>query len=264
MLKNLTKYDFLWTHRVIVWYMLAALVCGVFSRITGKLYNDSEGASMALLVLDKIASVLLIVMCIALFMNVLLRLMARFVNTLYKDQSYFTHTLPARRETVFDAKAISGAAAVVLSLAVIALALYIGGGSEIWESVRLAMNGQKTYMALMACVTVLQMVSLLYAAYFGFILGYRFNTGKAARAVVFSLLIYFALQNIIMAVIFAVGLLDKDIGAFFLKNDGTLSETVLIASVQKIVAAGAAFYLVADVVLYLLGRKALAKGVNVD
>ena len=264
MLKKLIKYDFLWTHRVTVWYMLGCLLCGVLCLITGTLLNRSADPPLALLAADKIASVLLIVSCIALFMMVLLRLLARFVNTVYKDQSYFTHTLPTTRETVFDAKAISGAAAVALALAAICLAILIGSGGAALETLQQTLSDQPAYAVLTACLVALEMLCLLFSAYFGFVIGYRFNTGKTPRAVLFTVLIYMAAQNLNLIGLFVIGLFDKDVGAFFTQAMSGMDAAGMNVSVEKLLAVTAVFYLILDAVLYLLGRRALGKGVNVD
>ena len=265
MLKKLTKYDFNWVNRVIVWYMLAALFFGVFARVTGKLFNDAGGnASMALLVLDKIASGLLIASCAALFINAFLRLMARFVTALYKDQSYLTHTLPAKRGSVFDAKAVSGAVTLVLSLAVIACSVLIGGGEAIFSQMKEALSGNAFSVAVMAGLLAAETVCMLFSAYLGFVLGYRSNHTKAVYGVLFTLAVYAGVQTVILLVVFGCGFIDADIGDFFRKALAAADMPDVGTVVKKICTVSFALYVAADAVLWALGRKALKKGVNVD
>lgn len=264
MLKKLTKYDFHWSFRVVVWFMLAAAVCAVFARITGSLYNGAENATMALLVLDKLASALLFAACAALYLIAFLRTAARFVTALYKDESYLTHTLPVRRGTVFDAKAVSGAAMLLLSLVVIALALLVGAGGSVVTQLKEYVAKDALTAVLMTALFAAELLCMLFAVYLGCVLGYRFNTKKGLYAVLFSLAVYFGVQTVLSTVLFGSSFLDADIGDFFRKALLAADPSAIGTAVTKLSAISLGLYVAADAVLWILGRKALEKGVNVD
>ena len=263
MLKKLLKYDFVWIERVIAWYTLAACAIGCFRLATDRIYNEGNSA-VFWLIMDKIAVSLLIVGCITLFLIAFLRTMARFVRTLYKDQSYFTHTLPVDRKTVFGAKALCGAAVMTLALLGIALSVLIGGGRAMWDMIKETLKTHPGAFVLMGVTLVLEGITLLFAAYLGHVLGYRRNKGKAAYSVLFSLLIYYAVQNMLLISLLILSLVDPDIGAVFRNNAMEFTPETMGATVTKVLAVASAGYAAAAVGLFFLGRAAFEKGVNVD
>ena len=262
MLKKLLRYDFVWIEKVVAWYTLAACALGCFALIMHRVYNEGNSA-VFWLVMDKIAASLLIAGCISLFLNAFLRTMARFVNTLYKDQSYFTHTLPVSRKTVFGAKALGGALVMALALLGIALSVLIGG-SGMWDMLKESLKAQTGAVVLMCVTFVLEGVTLLFAAYLGYVLGYRRNKGKAAYSVLFSFLIYCAVQIILLVLLLICGVFIPDLGAVFRDNAMQFTPDAMGAVVTKVLAVASAGYAAAAAGLFFLGRAAFCKGVNVD
>ncbi len=201
MLKKIFKYDYFWIHRQTVWYMLALLVFCAAANVTDRIFNGPNGGTLMWLVINKLCSALMFVACIALLINAFIRLMGRFTATLFKDQSYFTHTLPVRRGTLFNAKALVGAATLAGVLVCIAAGMFIGlVNKDFLESVKLLLRqkGVVGLLLLTACSFYMQSLCMLASAYLGFILGYRQNSGKNVCAVVFTVMIYSFAQGLLL------------------------------------------------------------------
>ncbi len=263
MLKKLVKYDFIWIGRVLAWYMLAALLCGGFLRAMDYAYNNGSG-SMFWLVMDKIALSLLISACISLFINAFIRTVVRFVRTLYKDESYFTHTLPTDRFTLYNAKALSGAAAMALALAAVGAALLLAGGKSVLEILKQAAAGQAATAVLLLALILLEALCMLFSVYFGMVLGYAGEKAKGPLSVLYGIAIYFLAQGVILLIVGLMAALDGSLAVFFKTNAAEIDPTALAAPVKKLCAATTAGYAVLDALLFLIGRRVFAKGVNVD
>ncbi len=264
MLKKLVKYDFVWIERLVVWYTVAAVVCGAFTCAMEYVFNNINN-SVFWLVMDKIAVSLLIIACISLFINAFIRTVVRFVTTFYKDQSYFTHTLPADRGTLYASKAIAGALVMVLALLSVCAAVLIAAGDAVIDIVKTSLHALGGFSAaLLVLIVALEVICALFAVYFGMVLGYRRNKAKGAWGVVFSLLIYFGAQAVILAVFGVIAALDGDMSIFFKSEAAQLDAAALDVPLKKLYAVCASGYVLIDTGLYLLGRRAFAKGVNVD
>ena len=63
--------------------------------------SSSSWPTLLTTILDKIMSGAFISLSISVIITCLIRIWVRFNVTLYKDESYLTHTLPIKRETIY-------------------------------------------------------------------------------------------------------------------------------------------------------------------
>ena len=267
MLKKIFKYDYFWIHRQTVWYMVALLVSCVAANVSDRIFNGPNGGTLMWLVINKLCSALMVAACIALLLNAFIRLMGRFTSTLFKDQSYFTHTLPVRRGTVFDAKALVGAATLAGVLVCIAAGMFLGLVNESFlESLKLLFRqkGVVSLLLLMACSFYMQSLCILASAYLGFILGYRQHSGKNVCAVLFTFLIYSFAEGLLLCGVAAFSMLNSSVGDMLHSNVSSFAALTGADVVKTMMGVILAEYVVVVAVLFLLGRKALEKGVNVE
>ena len=258
MLKKIMKYDFYWLEGVLVFLQMAVLLSALLAKTTNALYN--EKGTMLTLVVDKIGSNLFIALCCSAFFTTFFRTLARFWSTVYGKLSYFTHTTPAKRGTVFDGKALTGLAVNAITLLVIGVGILVA----LWDrmDIKTLFRGENLKTPLVIClILLLEVFTMHLCVVLGLILGHRFNRHKMLYSVLLSLAVY-------VAVCAAVGC---GIGAFIAVTPeareflgARVMEGPMPPVMRSLLWVGAACYAVAVPALYFIGRKALNKGVNVD
>lgn len=259
MLKKLMKYDFVRLEGVLVFLQLAVLIFALLARGTNAVYN--EKVTTLWLVIDKIVSYAFIAVMACAFFATFFFSLSRFHSTVFGRLSYFTHTVPANRGTVFDAKTLTGMAVNVITLLVIGAGLLI----SLWGPMDVKLLFQRSgNLVLVFCLTaVLETLSLYLSVVLGLVLGHRFNRHKMQYSVLMSFAVYSAVS---MAVACGMGVfiaLKPEAREIFSASAADLTGKIP-PMVQSVMWVGTSCYAVAAPALYLLGRKALNKGVNIE
>ena len=264
MLKKLMKYDFVRVEKVVIWALLAVLVCAAAARLTNAIYN--EKMTMLWLIVDKIASALAIVVMIFAVFLTFFRTAASFVRTVYGKQSYFTHTLPVKRGAVYDAKVLCGLAMNLLTL------LAVGAGAAIvfltgdtMALVKAAWKDSGAFYLLAAVTFVLEVLCFAVCAYLGIVLGHMLNTHKIFLSVVFTLVLWNVISTVLIGAEAVFYFANGNIADFLRADTASFAmDAPMPQEVKTVFVVAAAGYALMISVLYFIGRRLLVKGVNVD
>ena len=95
--------------------------------------------------------------------------------------------------------------------------------------------------------------------YIGIILGYKKSNKKTLMSIIYSFVIYFVMQVITLIIIVICGLISPDI-----MNIINTTETIDINSIKTIMYIAIAIYSTFTLLLYVIGKKQLEKGVNIE
>ncbi len=259
MLRKLIKYDFLWMNRNMVIIFAIAAILSVLTRIASN-FTDS--------VMGEIIFGILRGFTIAAFANIVInsaiRIWERFRQSFYKDEAYLTHTLPVSKNTLYDSKTLSGLCAILLSLIVVITCFFIAfWNNDMYEYFRTVFkDGDMTIIVVGIFVTaVLEVCYAVNVGMFSLTVGHRSNNGRIARSVILGIFLYFALQSILLAIIYSIGMFDDSVKAMF----GDASDVAIgFSTYRMLIIVTDAIYLVLTTVLYFFGRKLFSKGVNVE
>ena len=262
MLKKLMKYDFIRVEKVAGWALLAVLVCAAATRLSNSIYN--EKVTMLWLIVDKFVSALTIIVMIGAIFLTFFRTAAAFVRTVFGRQSYFTHTIPAKRGTVYDAKVLCGMAMNLLTL------LIVGAGAAIVfltddavEMLKATWKESGGFYVLMGLTVALELLAMVACTYLGIVLGHRSNTKKIFFSVLYTIAVWYGVSAVLVGVEAVFYLANGNIAAFLSADTATLTGP-LPEELKLLLGIAACGYTVVIVVLYVIGRKLLVKGVNVD
>ena len=263
MLGKLLKYDLKWVYKlIIIFYCLAF----IFSAI-GRAFSTIEN-SLVFEVVSQIAFGTAISMMVSSLINTLMRLWARFVRNIYKDESYLTHTLPVKKQEIFDSKVITGFISIFTAMVVIIICLFICYYSEAnMEALKGMLEiAASTYnttvlnlLLLVAVVIFLEIVYGLLIGYVGIILGHKSNKNRMARSIVIGFILYFLLQALTLGLIAFYGMFNPDV-----MNLINTTDIVNIEAIKSVMYAGIGIYALYIILLYFFGKKELNKGVNVE
>ena len=263
MLGKLLKYDLKWVYKLIVVFYILALTFSLIGRGFAEIEN-----SLICEIVSKIAFGTAISMMVSGLINCLMRSWVRFTRNMYKDESYLTHTLPIEKKKIFASKVITGIIAVFTSMVIIIICLFIcyysEANMEILKSMlELAATTYNTtvlnLLLLVAIVIFLELVYALLIGYVGIILGHRTNKNKMARSIVIGFVLYFIFQSLTLGIIAIYGLFNPEV-----MNLINTTDIVNVEAIKSVMYAGIGIYIVYAIILYLLGKIYLNKGVNVE
>ena len=259
MLKKMMKYDFVRLEGVLLFLQLAVLLLALLARGSNAVYN--EKGAMLWLVIDKIVSFAFIAVMASAFFTTFFYSLSRFHATVFGRLSYFTHTVPAKRGTVYDAKTLTGMAVNVITLLAIGAGLLI----SLWDQMDVKLLFEKSgNTALVFCLTVvLETLSLYLSVVLGLVLGHRFNRHKMPYSVLMSFAVYLAVSTAVSCGLGVFIALNPEAREVFSASASDLTGSIPPA-LQSVMWIGTACYAAAVPALYLFGIKALNKGVNVE
>ena len=263
MLGKLLKHDLKWVYKLVVIFYALAFIFSIIGRILGKIEN-----SLVFNIISQIAIGSAISMMVSSLINCLIRLWARFVRNVYKDESYLTHTLPVEKKDIFASKVISGIICVFTTMIVIIVCLFICYYSEanmeaLKNILELAATTYNTtvlkLLLLIAIVIFLEIVYVLLIGYVGIILGHKSNKNKMVRSIAIGLILYFIFQGLTLGLIAIYGLFNPEV-----MNLINTTDIINVEAIKSVMYVGIGIYVVYSIIFYLLGKKHLNKGINVE
>ena len=207
-------------------------------------------------------------MMVSSLINCLMRLWARFVRNLYKDESYLTHTLPVEKKTIYASKVISAIicvfTTVVVSVACLFICYYSDANMQTLKSMlELAAGTYNTtvlnLLLLISFVLFLEIMFIVLIGYVGIIIGHKSNQNKMVKTLITSFALYLVTQALTLGVIYILGLFNSNI-----MNLINTTEIVNVDAIKYVMYAGIGIYVVYILFYYILGKKQLEKGVNVE
>lgn len=262
MLGKLLKYDLKWSFKFLIVFYILALISAIAIRVV-----ESFEQTMILVIIDKICCGIGISMLINIIVNCFMRNWARFIKNVYKDESYLTHTLPVSKGQIYLSKILSSIITIIVSLIVILICIAIGAlNEETWsfitayfENIQTMFNISPVGLIITLLGTVLfETIFMYFCGILGIVIGHSSNNSKMVKSIVLGIVIYIALSNIAVGIVFGIGLFNSDIMSLF--NTTEVSPVI----VNKLVNISVFIYAFYDLLIYFVGSKLLKKGVNID
>lgn len=263
MLRKLLKYDLKWVYKVIIVFYILAIIFSILTRIFLNIEN-----SLLFNILGKIVNGIMIAMLINALVNGLMRSWVRFINNIYKDESYLTHTLPVEKNKIYLSKVLTAVICSFTTVVVILLCLFISYYSQT------NMEILKTFLKLTAdtydmtvinllliisLVIFLEILFIILIGYVGIIIGHKSNKNKMIKTIIIGIGLYLITSTITLLIIYIIGLFSESV-----MNIINTKNIVNVDAIKYVMVAGIAIYIVYNIIYYLIGKKQLEKGVNVD
>ncbi|MBQ0084096.1 MAG: hypothetical protein KBS52_04955 [Clostridiales bacterium] len=267
MLGKLFKYDFIFKQKALVIYYILIVLFGAFGRLCGIF----EGAIFS--VISKIFIGASISMMFSAVITCVLRSWSRFRINFYKDESYLTHSLPVTPDALFLAKFLSALASLFTSVAASLAGLLICFYSkENFAALKQFISGTFTllaggadfnlaaFLARGAVLIFCELLVILLFGYIGIVIGQRSQNNKIFLSVVIAICLDFAVQTVNLGVFYLFGKIFawEEIVNLFTSN------TLSLATFNKLIILSIAVYAAECVILYIIGNSAFKKGVNVE
>ena len=263
MLGKLLKYDLKWIYKVVVVFYILSLI---FSCI-GKGLSYIPNSAM-FTILSQISVGIAISMMINSLVNCFMRLWVRFIRNIYKDESYLTHTLPVDKKTIYASKFLSAIITCFTTVAVIVACLFICFYSkENIEAIKGILEiAASTYnltvvkiLILVSIVLGMQIIFITFLGYVGIILGHKSNKNKMLNTIIISFALYMLTQLFSLLLVVLVGLFSPSIMNFI-----NTVEVLDVTIIKYLMYMAIGIYIVYISFYYVLGKKQLEKGVNVE
>ena len=258
MLKKLIKYDLIWISKILGVYFIIALVLSILTRILS-FYTDSFAGNL----IYSIARGFAISAYISSLITCVMRIWVRFRNNTYKDEAYLTHTLPISKNIMYNSKIISSFISLFITLILIIICLMIVflNNDLINELKNIFSNSSYIFIIISLILTfILESLYMTFTGIIGILLGHRYNNKRTGKSILFGILLYFIMQTIILAIIYAIGLLNTNLNDLFVNSipadiESSLKTLVIIVNI---------IYAIFLTGMYFVGRKIYLKGINVD
>ena len=263
MLGKLLKYDLKWVYKAIIVFYILAFVFALLTRI---FFNIEY--SMLFNILGQITNGAMISMLISSLINSLMRSWVRFVNNLYKDESYLTHTLPVEKKMIFLSKVLTAIicsfTTVVFALVCLFISYYSKANMEILKSfLKLAAGTYNmsviSLLLIISVVIFLEILFIILIGYTGIIIGHRSNKNKMAKSIITSIILYLATSTFTLVVVYIVGLFNKGV-----MNIINTKDIINVEAIKQVMIIGIGVYVIYNIAYYIIGKKLLQKGVNVE
>lgn len=263
MLVKLLRYDLKWIYKTVGIFYLLALILSICTRCLSQIEN-----SVLFSVVAKICLIAASIMMLASLIICFMRLWSRFVNNMYRDESYLTHTLPIKIQTIYLSKVLSAIVTLFTTMIVILICLFICFYSKetleiVKQSLELAVVTYDTtvikLILLISFVLFLEVMFLVMTGYLGIIMGHKYGQKKMIKSVIMGIFLYFIAQVITLMLIGIFGLFNNDI-----MNLINTTKMISIDAIKIIMYYGILLYTIYNLAYYFIGSHLLKKGVNID
>lgn len=261
MLKYLMKYDLKKILKFLIWFYAVSLVLALVKRILS-LWNDIQlinilSSVFASLTYSAIATIII---------NTFIHILARFSTSFYKDQSYLTHTLPVKKDTLILSIYLSGLIVVFSSVLVSFLSLFIVFYSpefmQMLKSVLdIAVAGFNmsggAFVLLMALIIFSQICAMMSLAFTAIVKGNSYNYKRGVKGFLWFVAFYIVCLNTTLILSVIIAAITGDLSSLF--SEVMSSSTFLTVMIVALIC-----YISYAVIFYFYCRKEFKKGVNVD
>ena len=197
--------------------------------------------------------------------NCVISILKVFITGFYKDESYLTHTLPATKNELFNSKILASTLSLIITLFFIACCflfsyLLIAKGAllDFYNGAVAAIGKGNTILFIVGGVILilLEALFMMMSGLFGLTVGNRSNNNKMLKSIIYAFVSY-VLFNIFTFII--IKLLDI-FTSFDLSSK--LIPSIGIIKMLGITAIG--LYIIYNFIYYIVSKRLLNRGVNVD
>lgn len=232
MLKKLIKYDFISTNKDLIFLYIICLVLSYVVIFCGHSSNDGIIATKKICTDLSLVGMFLIV--IIPFAKVFLRMR----RTLYKEEAYLYLTLPVKRGKLYDSKVVVSLISLIISWLILGICfINVFSGKNVLSFISLLKDDSLGIGTnIMFVLTIAVQLSLIFMSLaVGLLLGYKMDHAKDLFTFLYGILIY--------------SIIRVSVSYFYDFGDNLLSIVIV---------------LLADILLFAVGRYIFNKGVNVD
>ena len=263
MLGKLLKYDLKWIYKLIGIFYILAFIASVAGRCLASIKN-----SVVFSIAARIVYGFAISMMVSSLINCLMRTWVRFIRNIYKDESYLTHTLPIEKKTIYASKVLAAIictfTTVIVAVVCLFICYYSEANMQVVKSVLelAASTYDTTVLNLLLLITITVFVEVLFIIVIGFvgiILGNKSNHNKMAKSILIGFVLYTITQVVTLGIIGIIGLFNPSI-----MNLINTTDVIDINAVKNVIYLAIGIYTVYTIIYYILGKKQLEKGVNVE
>ena len=263
MLIKLLKYDL----KYMLKNMSIFYILGLFFAITTRILFSIEQTFIIKLI-GQISVGCMFSMIASIIINVMMRSWVRFRDSIYKDEAYLTHTLPVSKNNIYDSKFIQTLIFFIISFIIVVLCIFITYYSKDWwhsvkgfiGTITTGLNFNTTLFVIsVLAIIFLEIFNAIQCGFLGIILGYKRNNAKIGYSVLFGFITYLIAQSIVLFSAFIVGLFNKSVMDLFKNNVLVDTNSFKILMIISIIV-----YLIIIILMNLLCKKVLNKGVNIE
>ena len=263
MLGKLFKYDFRWINKVMIIYYIIAIVLALLTR-----FVESIEQNLLIVIIDKILVATLISCFASITITVIIRIWVRFKINIYKDESYLTHTLPATKSQIFDSKMLASFLSIIIAVVIIIGCIAIVSLNE--STIDLIKDTYNTTSQLFGkgvlnslivsvfLIIILEVIFMMQSGIFGIVVGSRANNYRALRSVLIGLMMYAFLSAFNIILLLIATKFNPALDAVY-RTDTPSPEVFKV-----LIYFGLIVYAIYNLGYYLINKKILGKGVNVD
>ncbi len=264
---KLLKYDLKWTYKILAPLYLAVITCVIIGRILNPMSHSTLISTLSVIFLSATIGLM-----INSYINTIARSWARFARNLYGDESYLTHTLPVSSHSIFRAKTLAAVITLLTTLGVIALGIpiclgWFYGNLEQFgifkTSVQIAAENLSfpvvVFVLFIVFIVLIQAMMMVLCGYAGIVAGHRFNKRKSSVSALIGISLYCGSQILAILTLLALSVFEPDVLELVSRGRVPSYETL-----RFVLIAIVGLYTVYTAILYCLGQKLLARGVNVD
>lgn len=264
MLKNLVKYDFKWVFKNLIIFIGLGLILSIIGRLFDLIDN-----SLVFKIITGICEGAAISMLLSAVINALIRTWVRTISNVYGDAGYLTNTLPVKRISHYDSKIITLSITLVVSIIATLIGLLIMYYNEntidaiknMFSILESSVNGSVALLIVLGVILIiLQFMFIGLCGLNGIVYGYAYNDKKLSKSLVLGVGSYFCFNIVTILVFLFLGIFDDGIKNMFFNANEKVEYTSMIV----LLIAGALLYCVYITVLYVLSKKKLDKGINID
>ena len=263
MLKKIMKYDLEYMFKTLGIFYIVTILLALLTR--GLLAVDDIRIFAVIRTICVIATVIL---AIAIALITVLRMWMRFRDNLYKDESYLTHTLPVKKSTLYTSKMLTSIISVFATFIVLVVVLLITFYSkenvaflkDIFSQLKGVIGcNYKTLLVIVGGLYLIEWINLLQIGFTGIILGHRKNSDKTIYSIVYGFIAYWIGVLFLFVSIVITAVFNKNLWNFMF-----LQGTVSYKDFGVFALIAFACYMLLMIIVYIINRKFLNKGVNVE
>ncbi len=263
MLIKLLKYDLKYMIRNMgVFYILSIF----FAIVTRILFSLEQ--TIIVNILGQITVGCMFSMIASTLINTMMRSWVRFRVSIYKDEAYLTHTLPVTKNDIYDSKFLETLIFFVIGFIIIILSLFIAYYTkdrwillkDMISTITTGLNFNTALFVLSFIVIIfLEIFNAIQCGFLGIILGHKKNNNKVGYSVFFGFVAYLLAQNLVLFLVFVVGLFDSSIMDLFrskiLLNVDSFKTLTILSIILYILIIG---------LMNIICKKEFNKGVNIE
>ncbi len=266
MLGKLFKYDFKWINKVmIIYYVIAAVLTGL-TKFVEHLLNSK--ATTMIVIVDKILVGMLISCFFSILVTVVMRIWARFNKNTYGDESYLTHTLPVTKSQIYNAKILAAICSIIIAVVIIiASILIVYLNADTISAIRAVLDeltqvftrgGTIGIIVAAVLLIIFEIMFIMFSGIFGIVVGNRANNKKMLRSILIGIMMYSMLSGFLLIITYIIAQVNPTVMELY------QTEVPSADAIKAIIYIGLGIYILYNLGYYLVCKKILEKGVNVD